>query len=149
MRYYLVAALALATFSAQAGEVWKITDSAGQVIYSTKPVPGATKIKLPEISIVRPLDADVEPRSKPAASPPRPSSKTASDVRSKILNDEIAVEESNLAKAKAELAEAAATRLGDERNYQKYLDRIQPLKDAVAQHEQNINDLRKELKMSR
>ena len=36
-------------------------------------------------------------------------------------------------------------RLGDERNYQKYLDRIQGLKDNVALHERNVDALRKEI----
>ena len=44
---------------------------------------------------------------------------------------------------KGELHEA--TRLGDERNYQKYLDRVQGLKDNVALHEKNVEALNKEL----
>ena len=35
--------------------------------------------------------------------------------------------------------------MGDEKNYQKYLDRIQGYKDKVALHERNIEALNKEL----
>ncbi|MGL4408555.1 MAG: DUF4124 domain-containing protein, partial [Zoogloea sp.] len=43
------------------------------------------------------------------------------------------------------LAEQEAVRYGDERNYQKVLDRLQPYKDKVQMHERNIEALRREL----
>ena len=51
----------------------------------------------------------------------------------------------NLEQAKKDLAEQEATRSGGERNYQKVLDRLQPLKDKVALHERNIEAVQKEL----
>jgi|GEM_PF-6520422 len=36
-------------------------------------------------------------------------------------------------------------RLGDERNYQKYLDRVDRLKDEVAQAAQNASSIRREI----
>ena len=36
-------------------------------------------------------------------------------------------------------------RLGDERNYQKVLDRLQPFKDKVDLHKRNIEALRREI----
>jgi hypothetical protein len=51
----------------------------------------------------------------------------------------------NLEKAKKDLAEQEGIRSGDERNYQRVLDRLQPFKDAVAVHERNIEALRREL----
>ena len=36
-------------------------------------------------------------------------------------------------------------RTGGERNYQRYLDRVQPFRDAVANHERNIEAIRREL----
>jgi chromosome segregation ATPase len=67
------------------------------------------------------------------------------DSRRKILEDELASEERSLAEARKALSEGEATRLGSERNYQRYLDRIQGLKDRVAQHERNVNALKQEL----
>jgi hypothetical protein len=57
----------------------------------------------------------------------------------------LAVEERSLAQARKALVEGEAVRTGDERNYQRYLDRIQGLKDRVAQHERNVATLRQEL----
>lgn len=36
-------------------------------------------------------------------------------------------------------------RSGDERNYQRVLDRLQPFKDKAALHERNIEAIRKEI----
>ncbi|MBA2689915.1 MAG: DUF4124 domain-containing protein, partial [Burkholderiales bacterium] len=67
------------------------------------------------------------------------------EVRKKILQDELKAEEKALVESAAALKEGEATRLGDERNYQKYLDRVQRLKDTVALHEKNVAAIRKEL----
>jgi hypothetical protein len=67
------------------------------------------------------------------------------DTRRKILEGELASEENQLAQARAKLAEEDAVRLGDERNYQKKLDRLQPYREAVEQHEKNIQALQKEI----
>ncbi len=67
------------------------------------------------------------------------------DTRRKILEQELASEESQLTEARAKLAEQDAIRLGDERNYQKKLDRLQPYREAVEQHEKNIQALQKEI----
>ena len=50
-----------------------------------------------------------------------------------------------LAEARKALSEGEATRMGGERNYQRYLDRVQGLKDRVSQHERNIGALKQEL----
>ena len=51
----------------------------------------------------------------------------------------------SLQQAKAELSEQEQTRGGDERNYQRVLDRLQKYKDEVGQHEKNLEALKKEL----
>ena len=65
--------------------------------------------------------------------------------RKRILEQEMAGEQRNLEQAKKELAEQEAIRSGDERNFQKVLDRVQPYKDRVAQHERNIQQIQREL----
>ena len=71
--------------------------------------------------------------------------KKRDESRRKILESELASEEQALVGARKALAEGEAVRYGDERNYQRYLDRIQGLKDRVAQHERNVAALKKEL----
>jgi DNA polymerase III delta prime subunit len=71
--------------------------------------------------------------------------KARDNDRKRILEQELAGEQRSLEQAKKELAEQEAVRLGDERNYQKMLDRLQPYKDRVGQHERNIQAIQKEL----
>ena len=70
---------------------------------------------------------------------------TAGCGRRKILEQELANEESMLEQAKKALAEQESTRLGNERNYQRVLERLEPYKKKVALHESNIANLRKEM----
>lgn len=65
--------------------------------------------------------------------------------RRRILEQELAAEQGNLEKARKSMAEGEGTRSSDEKNYQKYLDRIQGLKDSVALHERNVEALKREL----
>jgi hypothetical protein len=67
------------------------------------------------------------------------------DGRRRILVDELSNEEKALEQAKAELAQQESVRSGDEKNYQRVLDRLQPYKDGVERHEKNVAALKKEL----
>ena len=125
-------------------EIYKKVDEDGRVTYSNVPSKGAQKLNLEPLNTV--------PASKPKTqSPdnfPRVDSDTQKDrdyKRRQILESELAQEKKQLEDARTALTEGEATRLGDERNYQKYLDRVQRLKDAVAEHEKNIDALREEM----
>jgi hypothetical protein len=61
------------------------------------------------------------------------------------LENELAQEESMLADAKKKLAEQEAIRLGDEKNYQRVLDRLKPYQDTVEVHQKNVEALKREL----
>jgi predicted pyridoxine 5'-phosphate oxidase superfamily flavin-nucleotide-binding protein len=65
--------------------------------------------------------------------------------RRKILENELANEERNLATAKAELIQQESVRTGDEKNYQRVLDRLEPFQKRVKLHEDNVANLRKEI----
>ncbi len=91
--------------------------------------------------------------SRSAASSPSPSSfpKVDSDTqqrrdsdRRKLLEQELSAEEQSLEQARKQLAEQESVRMGDERNYQRVIDRVQPFKDKVALHERNIEALKRE-----
>jgi hypothetical protein len=71
--------------------------------------------------------------------------RTRDAARRQVLEGELATEQQALDAAKQALTEQEATRSGDERNYQKVLDRLQPFKDKVEQHERNIEALNKEI----
>jgi hypothetical protein len=135
----------------------KYMDDNGHVTYSDGPVKGARKMSCFEAPPVPPAPPAQPSRATPAPAPPAaaPSGglpnvdpatqRRRDDSRRKILEDELAVEERSLAQARKALVEGEGVRTGDERNYQRYLDRIQGLKDRVAQHERNVATLRQEL----
>ena len=54
-------------------------------------------------------------------------------------------EEKALETARKALAEADAVRYGNEKNYQRKLDRLKPFQATVEQHERNVEALKKEL----
>lgn len=96
---------------------------------------------------------NVAPLPKPAAkaSPgnfPKESPEDRANAKSRqreILEKELAAEQAALAKAKQELAAQEQVRFGNERNYARVEERLQPFKDSVETHEKNIQALRREL----
>lgn len=138
----------ISLFLAQAAhaEIYMSVDENGRKTYTNFPQKGARKLNLDPPS---PMAAP-KPRA-PAATPPGfprvdgETQKQRDGTRRTILEQELAAERSLLDEARKALAEGEATRLGDERNYQKYLDRVQSLKDNVALHEKNVGALNKEL----
>jgi hypothetical protein len=63
----------------------------------------------------------------------------------RILEAELKREEERLAAMKAEYNNGEPERRGDERNFQKYLDRVNDLKAGIARKEADIAALRREL----
>jgi hypothetical protein len=103
-------------------------------------------------------EVNVVPTQRPAPPPPRlsremggfPKESTAERASAKgrqrdILEQELATEEGLLAQAKQALSEQESVRNGDERNYSKVLERLQPYKDNVDLHQKNIEALKREL----
>lgn len=69
----------------------------------------------------------------------------ASDDRMKILQEELRIEESKLKSLKDEHKNGQPDRLGSERNYQKYLDRVSRLEQEIMVTNDNIEILKTEL----
>jgi ubiquinone biosynthesis protein UbiJ len=62
-----------------------------------------------------------------------------------ILTDEIRTEENKLAELKKEYQNGEPERLGSERNYAKYQERVATMKDDIARTEKNIEALKREI----
>lgn len=147
-RGYLILLSAGLCFSAHA-EIYKIIDANGKITYSNIPSKGAQRLNLEPISTI----TGSKPRSSAAnnstpANFPKVDSDTQKkrdDMRRKLLSDELAAEMKHLGEAKLALSDGENVRLGNERNYQKYLDRVALLKENVVLHEKNIAALQKEL----
>ena len=92
------------------------------------------------------------PRSHPVASPGGPASRVDaqeqkardSDAR-RILQDELAKAQAQLDALNKEYNGGAPERQGDEKNYQKYLDRTADLKAQIARTESDISAITREL----
>ncbi|HSD38487.1 MAG TPA: DUF4124 domain-containing protein [Rhodocyclaceae bacterium] len=148
-RVLIVLLFGVAASAAQA-DVYKCVGDGGGVTYTNdKPAPGQKGCAL--LSRDQPVSS--VPGAKKSATP-TPSSfprvddgtqKNRDNDRRKILEQELSSEEGLLAKAQKDLAEQEAVRNGDEKNYQRFLDRVQPYRDKVKQHETNIAKLKTEI----
>ena len=109
---------------------------------------GCKTIEGAPISVIQ----GVKPRpgSSPAASPagshvdPADQRARDNDAR-RILEAELKREEDRLAAMKAEYNNGEPERQGNERNYQKYQDRVADMKAALARKESDIAALRREI----
>lgn len=128
-------------------------DDEGRVIYSNtpnNPPRGAKMVRCFSDPAPRPAPVPQGPKPQPGARDGFPkvdgqTQKKRDDERQRILEKELSDEQQQLEAARQKLAEQEAIRTGDERNYQRYLDRVQPFRDNVANHERNIEAIRREL----
>lgn len=130
-------------------DVYKCVDEDGHVTYTNaKPSPKAKCTTLSRDQRVSTVPGRAAATPSPAGFPrvDGDTQKARDNDRRKILEQELAAEQKSLEQAKKELAEQEAIRTGDERNYQRVLDRLQPYKDRVALHERNIEALQKEIR---
>jgi hypothetical protein len=87
-------------------------------------------------------------KAKSPASFPKESAADRQDSRAKqrkTLENELSQEEAMLADARKKLSEQEAIRTGDEKNYQRVLDRLKPFQDTVEVHQKNVDALKREL----
>ncbi|ODV40700.1 hypothetical protein AWV79_05270 [Cupriavidus sp. UYMMa02A] len=71
--------------------------------------------------------------------------KSRDSERRNVLEQELQAEDAKLATLRAEYNNGQPERQGNERNYQKYLDRTAALRDDIARSEANAASLRREL----
>ena len=157
----LAATLALAPVAHAQGTVWRCAEADGRPHYTNikKDTEGKSCVVVTkEVSVVSVNWPSATPAATRApgtqaatATPPnfprvdRDTQRARDDNRRKILEDELATEERSLVDAKAKLTEQESVRHGDERNYQRVLDRLKPYQEAVELHERNVSAIRREL----
>ena len=155
MRYLMLAScLSLAAMSAQA-QIYRCENASGVIEYSNTPVAGKDRsckaVNLPDVTTI---PAPKLPARAAATATPTPSTfpkvdstvqKARDNDRKRIIEDELQKEESKLAETKREFNNGEPERRGDERNYQRYLDRVQKLKEDIERSESNVNSLKREL----
>ncbi len=105
------------------------------IIQSRPPGAGGAPAGAAPNSAARPPDTRVDPQAQRARD---------SDSR-RILEAELRREEERLAELKREYNNGEPERQGNERNYQKYLDRVAELKSSIARKESDIAAIKREL----
>ena len=111
--------------------------AAGDSAAAPAPAPGASAPGA--ANAARPAGAEGFPRVDTATQRVRDNDRRA------ILEDELKKEEGKLVDLRKEYNDGEPERLGSERNYQRYLDRVQRLKDDIGRSEANIASIKREL----
>ncbi|MEJ7806382.1 MAG: DUF4124 domain-containing protein [Telluria sp.] len=71
--------------------------------------------------------------------------KARDNDRREILNEELRMEEKKLADARREFNGGEPERQGNERNYAKYQERVEMMRDSISRIEKNIEALKREI----
>ena len=147
MRYLFF--LLLLTAAAVQAQIYECTDAGGNKRF-TNVKAEAKGCKLLDVGPVNTVPAP-KPQGKAGPGPasfPKVDAETQKQRdgdRRRILEQELGNEQKQLAAAQKELADQQAVRNGNERNYQRVLDRLEPYQKKVKQHQDNIENLKKEL----
>ncbi|MCB1936028.1 MAG: DUF4124 domain-containing protein [Nitrosomonas sp.] len=131
----------LSGFAVQAfSGVFKHVDEHGNVTYSNVRSNQSEAVDLPPLVVVPSVDADgIDERIRT-----RRENKIIGEQR-KEIEQRIADETEQLDMIKAEYKDGNPDRLGSERNYQRYLDRVERLKNEINVREMKLNALHREL----
>ncbi|MDR0996123.1 MAG: DUF4124 domain-containing protein [Zoogloeaceae bacterium] len=147
----LIFLASLAVFCLPAtGQIYRCQDAEGHVTYSNV-TPNKKNCKRMHLDPGTPMPAPKASSNRASPSSgsfPRvdPDTQRArDDGRRQILMQELESEKTQLETAQQALAEQEKIRTGNEKNYQRVLDRLQPYKDEVSRHQRNIEAINKEI----
>lgn len=145
------AALA-AVAPASAQDVFKCVDDKGNVTFAnTGNTKGCSRMNVEPVVIPKFVAPKGSTTASPSQSPsgfPRVDSATQKERdndRRRILEDELRDKETRLAELKREYNNGEPERLGNERNYQKYLDRKAQLESDIGRAQSDVNSIKGEL----
>ncbi len=120
--------------------MYKQVDEHGNVTYSNVRSLDAKEVDLPSIIVVPSADSDdIDARIKNRLE------NTRNNEQRETIERQITEESNRLDKIKKEYKGGAPDRLGSERNYQRYLDRVERLKEEISVREKNLHTLKYEL----
>lgn len=150
-RFPLLLCLVLAA-PAQA-EIYKYVDENGQVTFSDVYRKGGKRIELPGAPAPLPAARASKPATKASYKPspadfPRidaGTQKRRDDIRRQVLQDEISSERRNADEARRQLALGERLQPGERETDATYRNRVEKLRAAVQQHEQNVASIQREL----
>jgi len=128
-------------------EIFKCRNEAGQVTYTNdrrQAEKQKCELVTSQINVAPPLS---QPQARTPQGFPRETprqSQSARERQREILERELAAEQQALSQARQALAEQEAVRTGEERNYARVQERLQPFKDTIQSHQKNVQALQRE-----
>ena len=129
--------------------MYKCVDEHGNTTFTnTGSTKGCTKLNVDPVVIPKLVTPAGKSQTATPSGFPRvdPSTQRARDNdRRRILEDELRDKEAQLADLKREYNNGEPERQGNERNYQRYLDRRDRLKEDIARAESDIASIRSEI----
>ena len=153
-----------------AAQIWRCEGANGVVEYSNNPgssrdrncrtvdLPQITTVPAPKPPPPSPAPAGSRPSAQPSGQGPAasasPSSfprvdtaaqRTRDQDRRRILEDELRKEEARLSELRTEFNGGEPERRGDERNFARYQERVQRLREDIARSESAVASLRREM----
>lgn len=134
-------------------DVYLCVDENGKKEYkNTGTTKGCKKVDLPGITVIPSPVLTKKSASSTATSSPsnfpkvdEGTQKARDSDRRQILQDELKTEEQKLSELKKEYNNGEPERRGDEKNYAKYQERTNLLKEDIARTEKNIEALKREI----
>ena len=134
---------------AQQSDIYKCVDDRGQPVYgNVGSGKGCTKVTVDPVvvpKLVTPSRASSAPTPSGFPKVDNGTQKARDNDRLRILEDELHDKEARLADLRRQYNNGEPERQGDERNYQRYLDRTQRLKEDVARAESDVASIRSEI----
>ena len=145
--------------AARAQAVYKCVDAGGITLYTDTRQPNCKALDLPSGGATAAIAGPARRATAPAGGAAAPAAAAPSDFpkintfqqrardndRREILNDELRTEESRLAELRREFNGGEPERLGNERNYAKYQERVAQIKDSIGRAEKNVDALKREI----
>ena len=133
-------------------EIYRCESADGTPLFQNAPGKNCKAMDLPSLTTVpavrTPSGARATNANAAAADFPRidaAAQRNRDSDRKRILQDELSREQARLEEIRKEYNGGEPERLGNERNYQKYLDRVERLKSDITRSETNVASLRREL----
>lgn len=140
MKIYVIAFLALFSVSLIAqSEVYKYVDESGNITYSDARLDNSQKLELPPLTVVPRTNIEIEETQAPESFTDK------DEERRKTVKKMINEETKLLGEKEKEYNNGKPERIGSERNYQRYLDRIERLENEIALHKEKKGALELEL----
>ena len=116
--------------------VYKHVDKLGNVTYSNIHAKDSEAVDLPSITVVPAINSEAI-----GSIIKRRKESTRNEEQRSAIEKQIFDESNRLEEIKSEFKEGTPDRLGSERNYQRYLDRVERLKGEITVREKNLQIL--------